>query len=150
MYQVSQCCRFLSWTGTMTRCHWCILGLHAHAIYSDVISFCTKRVLFGNTVDHFRRSWSYYSFSTQLWSFEPIWRQVQRTRRIMSVDVTQQIRIRGGHRVCFEIAQTSTRSSSWWRGVNRTVEDLSKGQVALEDKTVYPFNARWPLEWPCI
>ena len=25
---------------------------------------CTERVLFGNTVDHFRRSWIYYSFST--------------------------------------------------------------------------------------
>ena len=47
------------------------LGLHAHAIYSDVISFCTERVLFGNTVDHFQRSWIYYSFSTQIWSFEP-------------------------------------------------------------------------------
>jgi len=47
----------------MNRCYWCILGLHAHAIYSDVISFCTERVLFGNTVDHFRRSWIYYSFS---------------------------------------------------------------------------------------
>ena len=64
MYQVNQRCRFLSWTGTMNRCYWCILGLHAHAIYSDVISLCTERVLFGNTVDHFRRSWIYYSFST--------------------------------------------------------------------------------------
>ena len=27
--------------------------------------------LFGNTVDHFQRSWLYYSFSTQIWSFEP-------------------------------------------------------------------------------
>ena len=60
MYQVNQRCRFLSWTETMNRCYWCILGLHAHAIYSDVISFCTERVLFGNTVDHFRRSWIYY------------------------------------------------------------------------------------------
>ena len=25
---------------------------------------CMERVLFGNTVDHFRRSWIYYSFST--------------------------------------------------------------------------------------
>ena len=25
------------------------LGLHAHAIYSDVISFCTERILFGST-----------------------------------------------------------------------------------------------------
>ena len=65
MYQVNQRCRFLSWTGTMNRCYWCILGLHAHAIYSDVISFCTERVLFGNTVDHFRRSWIYYSSSTE-------------------------------------------------------------------------------------
>ena len=32
----------------------------------DVISFCTERVLFGNTVDHFQRSWIYYSFSTQV------------------------------------------------------------------------------------
>ena len=65
MYQVNQRCRFLSWTGTMNRCYWCILGLHAHAIYSDVISFYTERVLFRNTVDHFRRSWIYYSFSTK-------------------------------------------------------------------------------------
>ena len=64
MYRVNQRCLFLSWTGTMNRCYWCILGLHAHAIYSDVISFCTERVLFGNTVYHFRRSWIYYSFST--------------------------------------------------------------------------------------
>ena len=26
--------------------------------------------LFGNTVDYFQRSWLYYSFSTQIWSFE--------------------------------------------------------------------------------
>ena len=32
----------------------------------DVISFCTEQVLFGNTVDHFERSWIYYSFSTQV------------------------------------------------------------------------------------
>ena len=117
---VNQLCRFLSWTETMNRClDWCILGLQAHAIYSDVISFCTEgsfleiqyitfegvrfithsqhkfgpsswigrririqgtkrimsvdvisfcteRVLFGNTVDHFQRSWIYYSFSTQV------------------------------------------------------------------------------------
>ena len=69
MYQVNQRCRFLSWTGTMNRCYWCILGLHAHAIYSDVISFCTERVLFGNTVDHFRRSWIYDSFSTEINNF---------------------------------------------------------------------------------
>ena len=50
----------------MNRCYRCILGLHAQAIYSDVISYCTERVLFGNTVDHFRRSWIYYSFSTTL------------------------------------------------------------------------------------
>ena len=69
MYQVNQRCRFLSWTGTMNRCYWCILGLHAHAIYSDVISFCTERVLQGNTVDHYRRSWIYYSFSTSASKF---------------------------------------------------------------------------------
>ena len=75
MYQVNQRCRFLSWTGTMNRCYWCILGLHAHAIYSDVISFCTERVLQGNTVDHFRRSWIYYSFSTLASKFlRPIYR----------------------------------------------------------------------------
>ena len=32
----------------------------------DVISFCMERVLFGNTIDHFQRSWIYYSFSTQV------------------------------------------------------------------------------------
>ena len=46
------------------------VGLHAHVIYSDVISFCTEEVLFENTVDHFQRSWIYYSFSTKIWSFE--------------------------------------------------------------------------------
>ena len=55
----------------MNRCYCCILDLHAHAIYSDVNSFYTEGVLFGNTVDHFQRSWIYYSFSTQIWSFEP-------------------------------------------------------------------------------
>ena len=54
MYQVNQHCQFLSWTETMNRCYRCILGLHADAIYSDVISFCTERALFENTVDHFR------------------------------------------------------------------------------------------------
>ena len=54
MYQVNQLCQFLSWTEMMNRCYRCMLGLHADAIYSDVISFCTERVLFGNTVDHFR------------------------------------------------------------------------------------------------
>ena len=34
----------------MNRCYWCILGLHAHTIYSDVISFCTERVLFENSI----------------------------------------------------------------------------------------------------
>ena len=56
----------------MNRCYWCILGLQAHAIYSDVpvISFCMEWVLSGNTVHHFWRSSIYYSFSTQIWSFK--------------------------------------------------------------------------------
>ena len=61
---------------------------------------CTERVLLGNTVDHFRRSWIYYSFSTQIWSFEPDLEAARdsRNEEIMSVDVKQQIKIRGGHR----------------------------------------------------
>ena len=34
MYHVNQRCRFLSWTETMNRCYWCILGLHVHIFLS--------------------------------------------------------------------------------------------------------------------
>ena len=68
---VNQLCRFLSWTEKMNRCYWCILGLQAHTI---IIFRCNQllygRVLSGNTVHHFWRSSIYYSFSTQIWSFE--------------------------------------------------------------------------------
>ena len=68
---VNQLCRFLSWTEKMNRCYWYILGLQAHTI---IIFRCNQllygRVLSGNTVHHFWRSSIYYSFSTQIWSFE--------------------------------------------------------------------------------
>ena len=87
---VNQLCRFLSWTETMNRCYWCILGLQAHTI---IIFRCNqllyRRVLSGNTVHHCWRSSIYYSSSTQIWSFERDREQIriQGTKRIMSVDV---------------------------------------------------------------
>ena len=102
MYQVHERCRFLSWTETMNRCYWCILGLHAHAIYSDVISFCTdgsyleiQEIAFEG-VGFITHSQHKFGPSSRIW--RRIGSQIQGTRQIMSVDVKQQIKIRGNHR----------------------------------------------------
>lgn len=46
--------------------------LHAHAIYSDVISFVRNGSFLENTLDHFRRSSIYYSFSTNTSAMEEL------------------------------------------------------------------------------